>query len=244
MSYKEYLPHPDLRNYFEAYWTVSLDDKDISGTHRILPDCCTDIIFNRGNIIYDSQQQKTMLAHESYLVGTMTTYRDTLNKAGTSTLGIRFRPGGMGVFYALNQNEITDLAVPFQDKKLGDLIWSGKNLLQNINQYYLRKLPVKPTVLSGIINEIYMAKGQVRIPELTSKFNMSERKLERLFKQDVGVTVKGLTRLVRFTNTLEQIRNPSRLQSLTQLAYHAGYYDQAHLCNDVKAYTGLTPAQL
>ena len=99
-------------------------------------------------------------------------------------------------------------------------------------------------VLSGVINEIYIAKGQVRITELTSKFNMSERKLERLFKQDVGVTVKGLTRLVRFTNALTQLRNPSHLQSLTQIAYDTGYYDQAHLCNEVKAYTGLTPAQL
>ena len=244
MSYQEYLPHPALRNYIDAYWTVNLDNTDISGTQRILPDCCTDIIFNRGNIIYDSHQQKTMLANESYLVGTMTTYRDTPGKAGTSMLGIRFRPGGMGVFYTLNQYEITDLAVPFQDKTLGDLIWSGKNLLHHINQYFLKKLPVQPVILTGIINEIYIAKGQVRIPELTSKFNISERKLERLFKQDVGVTVKGLARLVRFTNTLAQIRNPSRLQSLTQLAYHAGYYDQAHLCNEVKAYTGLTPAQL
>lgn len=230
MSYAEYLPHPDLRKYIEAYWTLTLDDKDGPVTSRILPDGCTDIIFNRDN--------------ESHLVGTMTSYRDTISNPGSSILGIRFRPGGMIVFYALNQQELTDLVVPYQDKKLAELIARDEDLLNRINQYFLEKLPLRPLVLSAIIDDIYIARGKVRIPELTLKYNMSERKLERLFKKDVGVTIKGLTKLVRFTHTLGLIRNGSNQASLTNVALEAGYYDQAHLCNEIKAYTGLTPAQL
>ncbi|MGI4729003.1 MAG: helix-turn-helix domain-containing protein [Janthinobacterium lividum] len=73
---------------------------------------------------------------------------------------------------------------------------------------------------------------------------MSERKLERLFKKDVGVSIKGMIRLIRFTHTVKVIQNNATGQSLSQIAYRAGYYDQAHLCNEVKGYTGLTPAQL
>jgi AraC-like DNA-binding protein len=244
MSYREYLPHPALRNYIDAYWTVNLDHQAVPGTTRILPDCCTDLIFNRGNTIYNGNQHAEMVPEKSYLVGTMTTYKDTLINPGTATLGIRFRPGGIGAFYKLNQYELTDLAVPYQDKQLAELVWAGTDVIQNINRYFLQKLPVKPGVLSFLINDMYQVKGQLRIPELTGKYHMSERKLERLFKTEVGVTVKGLAKLIRFTHTLAEIRDPARQHSLTQIAYQAGYYDQAHLCNDVKAYTGLTAAQL
>lgn len=231
LSYAEYLPHPALRNYIEAYWTVTIDLAAGPVTHRILPDGCTDIIFDR-------------LPEESCLIGMMTKFKDTVSNPGSSTLGIRFKAGGMAAFYPLQLHEITNLAVPYRDIKLAELIWPGKNLLYNINQYFLERLPVKPLVLSAIIADIYAAKGQLRIPVLAGNYNMSERKLERLFKRDVGITVKGLTKIIRFTNTLSLIRKASNQQSLTQIALDAGYYDQAHLCNEVKAYTGLTPAAL
>lgn len=244
MSYAEYLPHPALRNYIESYWTLNIDGDGKSAIHRILPDGCTDIIFNRGDVIYGADLQKVMLSQASYLVGMMTTFKDTISNPGSSTLGIRFKAGGMTAFYPLAQYEITNLAVPYQDKKLAELIWVGNNLLYGIDQYFLEKLPIKPLAVSAIIADIYAARGKVRIPALTDKYNMSERKLERLFKQDVGLTIKGLTKLIRFTHTLSLIRDTGTQQSLTQIALNAGYYDQAHLCNEVKSYTGLTPAQL
>lgn len=244
MSYSEYLPHPALRKYIEAYWTLNLDQHGDQVTQRILPDGCADLIFNRGNTIYGPEKQKLLSAQESYLVGTMTTFKDVIGNPGSSTLGIRFRAGGMAVFYPLNQDELTDLTVPYQDKTLEDLIWAGKDLLNAINHYFLQKMPAGPTPLSAIVEDIYAVKGQLRISELTHKYHMSERKLERLFKRDVGVTVKGFSRIIRFTHSLDLIRCGGPGKSLTQIACRAGYYDQAHLCNEIKAYTGLTPAQI
>ncbi|WP_432714588.1 AraC family transcriptional regulator [Pedobacter sp.] len=40
------------------------------------------------------------------------------------------------------------------------------------------------------------------------------------------------------------IQNNTAGQSLTQIAFASGYYDQAHLCNEIKEYAGLTPTQL
>lgn len=112
MSYQEFLPHPALRNYIDAYWTVCIDHVGASGRERILPDCCADLIFNRGNTLYGADQHKTLLSNESYQAGKMTTYRDTYSNPGTSTLGIRFRPGGMvasTTFYGTIEFSIKDL---------------------------------------------------------------------------------------------------------------------------------------
>lgn len=244
MNYTEYLPHPALRNYISAYWTISSDQAGEGKIHRILPDGCTDLIFNRGADLYGANHEKVMSTGQSYLVGMMTTYKDTLDTAGSSILGIRFKPGSMALFYRLDLQEITNLSVGCQDKKLADLICTGKDLLSNINQYFLEKLPAKPLALSAIITDLYANKGQVRVAELVSRYHMSERKMERLFKQDVGLSIKGLAKVIRFTSTLELIRKIDGRQSLTQIAFDAGYYDQAHLCNEIKAYTGLTPGQL
>ncbi|RZK38159.1 MAG: AraC family transcriptional regulator [Pedobacter sp.] len=73
---------------------------------------------------------------------------------------------------------------------------------------------------------------------------MSERKLERLFKKDVGVSIKAMTCLIRFKHASRMIQENDGKQSLSDIAYSAGYYDQAHLCNEIKAYTGFTPSQL
>ncbi|SFE27448.1 Helix-turn-helix domain-containing protein [Chitinophaga sp. CF118] len=229
MSYTEYLPHPALQSYIDAYWTVRIDWKGTPYSHRVLPDCCADIIYN---------------TDESFLVGTMTTFKDTFQTAGSSTIGIRFKPGGIAAFYRLDLNEFTDQRIPYQDKELAEIIHRNIDLRKNLDRYFLNKLNTQHLPLSAVIGDITKFKGQLRVADLISRHAMSERKLERLFKQHTGVSVKGMIRLVRFTNALDAIRNNSAGANLTQIAYAAGYYDQAHLCNEVKAYTGLTPAQL
>lgn len=243
MAYREYTPHPALRNYIDAYWTTSTDQYT-PVIHRIFPDSCTDIIFNKGAVIYDAGHQIRMDAGQSYLVGTMKTYRDILQSHGTSTIGIRFKPGGISAFYKLNLNEVTDLAVPYQDKQLYELIYKDKNLIASLNTYFLNKLPSSPLPFLSILADIQQAKGQIKVSELIDKHAMSERKLERLFKQHTGVSIVGMIRIERFTVALHYIKANHDKHTLSEIACLSGYYDQAHLCNNVKSFTGLTPAQL
>jgi AraC-like DNA-binding protein len=228
VSYREYPPHPALRSYIDAYWTVRISGDSHPYQHRVLPDCCTDIIYHQ---------------EVSNLVGTMTTFKDTVQTPGSFTIGIRFKPGAISAFYHLDLNEVTNLAVPYQDKQLAEIVKRGKDLPWKLDGYFLNKLTIQHPPISAIIDDISAFKGQLSVADLIGRHAMSERKLERLFKLHTGVSVKGMIKLVRFTNALNTIRGKST-ESLTHIAHTAGYYDQAHLCNEVKAYTGLTPAQL
>jgi AraC-like DNA-binding protein len=230
MAYREYLPHPALRPYIEAYWTVNSDQQPTQLSRRILPDGCADLIF--------------ALEAQSYLVGTMTVFKDTLTSPSMSLIGVRFRAGGMNVFYPQPQYEITDLKLPFKDPKLSDLIWSAHNLPAVIDHYYLQKIPFRATLMSAIVSDIQYTKGKTSLPQLVDKYHISERKLERLFKKEVGITVKGYSKIIRFVHTLELLQDVERSKSMVQIAVEAGYYDQAHLCNEIKKYAGSTPAML
>lgn len=229
MSYTEYFPHPALKSYIDAYWIVRVSDQDKPWTHRVLPDCCTDLIFHKG---------------ETALIGTMTTFKDTLQVPDSVSIGIRFKPGAISAFYSLNLNEVTDLAVPYQDKQLTEIINHGKDIQRKLDLYFLHKLDSKRSPLTALMNDIAGLKGQLSVADLLSRHAMSERKMERLFKMHTGVSVKAMIKLVRFTNALDLIKNNSAGLSLTHIALSAGFYDQAHLCNEIKSYTGLPPSQL
>ena len=54
----------------------------------------------------------------------------------------------------------------------------------------------------------------------------------------MGASPKKFASIVRLKNLLQQYPNTG---SLTELAYEAGFYDQAHFIKEFKAFTGDTP---
>lgn len=86
---------------------------------------------------------------------------------------------------------------------------------------------------------------------------VSERQLERRFRNRVGVTPKQYARLSRFeravTAARQHVGTITGMQSqdaeldavsLTAVAQLAGYYDQSHFVREVRQFTGSTPSEL
>ena len=232
-------------NYTDAYWTI--ETYAVCGpatTQRILPDGCMDIIFNKGNDIFRPDQQVALRSAETYLVGTMTTFSETMHGSDQSLLGIRFKPGGFCAFFPLDLHEITDLSTNFRSDDLRGIVYGSQDLLKDLNLYFLQRLPADVLATTAVLSDIQNSKGQIRVAELLRNHAMSERKMERLFKREVGLSIKGMIRLTRFIHTLDAIRSAGPERSLSTIAYTHGYYDQAHLCAEVKKYSGFTPSQL
>jgi transcriptional regulator GlxA family with amidase domain len=68
------------------------------------------------------------------------------------------------------------------------------------------------------------------------------RKLERLFRRDVGLSPKLLARIVRFQNVIATVERNAR-RDWAALALDCGYYDQAHLINDFRRFAGMSPVR-
>ena len=86
------------------------------------------------------------------------------------------------------------------------------------------------------------AKGQVRVRDLAHDIGVSERTLQRSLTELVGLTPKQLARTVRIRHTAKLLHNTPRA-SWAELALGCGFYDQAHLTNEMVALTGHTPAE-
>lgn len=81
------------------------------------------------------------------------------------------------------------------------------------------------------------------VRDLASDLGLGERRLQQLFLAHVGLSPKEVCRLARFRALLTRCRKAPR-RSWIEVALEGGYYDQAHLIHEVRAFTGLTPGQL
>lgn len=84
--------------------------------------------------------------------------------------------------------------------------------------------------------------GLCRAGEAADALGLHPRSLERRFKEHLGLSPKTLCRLVRLQRLLQRLR-AGGFKNLAALALDHGYADQAHMIHDVKALTGLLPAQ-
>jgi AraC-like DNA-binding protein len=78
--------------------------------------------------------------------------------------------------------------------------------------------------------------------QLAEDVNMSQKHLERLFQRYVGHTPKTYARIARFQGALGSMTLSQGMDAV-DLVSRFGYFDQAHLINDFKQFTGVTPGQ-
>lgn len=71
---------------------------------------------------------------------------------------------------------------------------------------------------------------------------VGERRLQQIFRAQVGLSPRAYGRLARMHACLRLLRRPAATP-WAQLAAEGGFYDQSHLVNEFRALCGLTPQQ-
>src|SRR5262249_48960408 len=89
---------------------------------------------------------------------------------------------------------------------------------------------------------IESAPEDCRIAELSETLGLSTRRFEQIFRHDIGMTPKAYQRLQRFRRALVRIEDATN-DGWAAFAQDRGYYDQAHLINEFRAHSGLTPPE-
>jgi len=248
--YKEIRPHPLLAAYVDAYWVSGGVHASV---HRILPDTCADIIFNISeDVIAAGNGSLKILPGHAFVVGTMTTFRDTVALPHVYLLGIRFMPGGLAAFTRLPLQLITDDHLYLADISAGwhtllePLLLKAKTLPEKIRcleNFLLQRLPertVNADKIQQSVTWIRQANGVIAVNILAAQAFMSPRNFERHFLQTVGVSPKTFARIVRFLHLKQQLKTKS-YPHLLSLALENGFYDHAHLTKEFRAFSGESP---
>ncbi len=85
--------------------------------------------------------------------------------------------------------------------------------------------------------------GNIKQSSIARHLDVSERQLRRTVQNLIGLSPKSFSRNIRFLKTLEFADRTSNI-NWSDCAVGFGYFDQAHLINECKAITNLTPREL
>ena len=83
--------------------------------------------------------------------------------------------------------------------------------------------------------------GNIKIKELSGLLNKNIKTIERDFNKIIGLTPKEFSRVIRFNKAFNSIFS-GEYCNIHDVVYDFGYYDQAHLINEFKEFTGLSPS--
>jgi AraC-like DNA-binding protein len=68
--------------------------------------------------------------------------------------------------------------------------------------------------------------------------------LERHFRRHLGIGPKEFINFTRYLSAVRNIRRDYARKTLLDIAFDCGYYDHAHLTNEIRKYAGVSPSQL
>jgi AraC-like DNA-binding protein len=168
----------------------------------------------------------------------------------TSVLGVQFKPGAARAFFPIPSDELHNVDVPLDDLYLGegtrlkDQVGSAVGIAEQVRvveRYLEGKLGhamcVHPAVRHAL-GEFARRPGVVA--DVVAGIGVSHTRFIQLFRESVGLTPKLYCRIQRFQKVLAAIERGR--ESWAELASECGYFDQAHLIHEFRAFSGTTPS--
>ncbi|MBI1853393.1 MAG: AraC family transcriptional regulator [Planctomycetes bacterium] len=256
MIYREHRPAASLERFVECVWFLRDDGGARRASERVYPDGCVEIIVQLGDRFRRAMLDgRWEIQPSSFLVGEMTRPLEIAPDGRVATMGIRFRPGGARAILGIDarMEELTDRSAALhalfgrEGSRLEDALRCATGDAARVRiaeEFLARRLSRAPradVAVDAAVREILRTRGRASLVELTAHVGRSRRHLERQFLERVGLPPKTLSRVVRFQNVFRTVRS-AKATSWAAVADECGYFDQAHLIHDFRAFTGETPA--
>jgi len=253
MIFRVFSPCLRLSPYIENIW-IQEDLQSVNyGTLnpiKVLPSTSVIMGFQYGN-----PQEAIRDGHRSVLsphgvAGLQTGPVLYKNLGAIGSIIVRFKPWGASAFFknpiADFKDQNTDANLIYGRGSTGEVrdkileCTTPEARVAVVEEYLTARLLDKPVdrAMVQVIQSIQNAQGLKRVEELAREAGLSKRQLERKFQDIVGISPKKFSSIVRFQAALQLFRDND---TLTALAYDAGYFDQAHFIKDFQSYTGQSP---
>lgn len=244
MTYNKVKPYKELEAYIHFYWELKGNEVERQW-ERVFPDGCAGIVMNLGDTCLTDNGSTVMEFGKTYVVGAMTSFKDSLIDNNTHLIGVCLKPATFANFYNYtSQNELTNDTVEFEKANSFNVDKTFENPFNYFDHFYSERIITKTNQLQTVINDIHSTNGQISIYELSRRHFTTVRQLERNFKRFIELSPKEYSNIIRFQNALSLIKKSNQNRSLLDIAFECGYYDHSHLANEIKRNTGLPPSLL
>ncbi|MFT6928250.1 MAG: AraC-like DNA-binding protein [Psychromonas sp.] len=222
--------HPDISHFY------TFQAGDTKQTPVAIPDGCIDLLFD-----CDTAKAEVFgTPLEAMTVDLITDHR---------YFGVRYQSGVMPDFLNISAGDLAD-----HHYNLNDLVPDSNQLVEQINQqqnfsiqveifnqFMNKKMQRKHSPLTTlIIHEINKRQGNVKIKYLEEITGFSIRTLQRKFQENMGMSPKTYSRIVRCQSAIYKINHDDKMTFL-DLAFDLGFTDQPHFLKEFKKLVSTTP---
>jgi len=165
--------------------------------------------------------------------------------------GIKFRPGMFHPVWARPVCQLTDRTLPLTSELgvgvpglIGQVLAAPSAPLRaELARRWLCELSLRPSpralLARDLVEQIRADSALSSVRDLARSSGLSERALQRLFRDFVGVGPKWILRRFRLQEAAALLA--STRKSVASVAASAGYFDQAHFAHEFRAVVGEAP---
>jgi AraC-like DNA-binding protein len=254
MLYIERKPAFPLRRFVRSLWYADAPRVD-HPRERILPSGCAQIVLSlsRNFLTECADDGSEHLTAPALMIGQRSIFEVIATSDLIGLAGVLFEPGGLPAFVRDRADLLSNCSVPL------DQIWSGHTeilrsrmlevsspqaRLSILEQFLCGLLSKRPSewafhpAVDFALGEIARESNGLSIAELARASGWSERRFSQVFREQVGFPPKVWVRLQRFQFAVRQLRAGVDVR-WADLAQQCGFYDQAHLANEFRAFSGM-----
>jgi AraC-like DNA-binding protein len=254
MRYVDRVPSPPLDAFLASIWYCESGPRPFA-LERILPTGAAQLIINLKEDRTREYHPESGAMTEgcgTVLSGIATRYSVIDTAEQECVAGVSFRAGGTPAFFSVPPDELLNTGISL------DLVWGRQRASRLREQVLAADSPAaKLDALEHAMAEAWNARDfdplvgfaldafalrpeTTNILDVAGRTGLSSKRLVARFKTAVGLAPKRFCRILRFQRALRYAERGRRVD-WTRIAADCGYFDQAHLIHDFRAFAGITP---
>jgi AraC-like DNA-binding protein len=247
MRYAEYPPAPRVARLVERFWLLegsATGDADV-----IFPDGRVELVFHYGGSFWrHCAGGEVVKQPASLLVGQMVEPVVLAPEGSAGVAAIRLRSAAARSLLRCSMQEVSgrfvDLEAIFPSSRaLRERLAEARSdagRVSALEEWLIALIGPSPKpAIEAVVGSILQSRGRASIDALVALTGYGVRQLERQFREDVGLSPKTFSRIVRLQSALQRIREGL---PLTDVALDCGFYDQAHMTRDFRQLAAISPA--
>ena len=255
MIRQNFSPAPPLARFIECYRFFAFKIQPGTSFEMIdYPNAYMDMVFCLdGEIEITNAEGTSYSVRQHAFYGHFSAYYKVTFKGDCKMLNVRFKPNGVYPFTSTPLGEFRDKGANLYHlighlaDRLYQKIGNEQSLPAMIDQldHFLLNQVYHNYNLDGMLETALdlavQSKGESSVKILCDQLNIGYRKIDRLFKTQVGLPPKQFLKLIRFRHILNDVlfqQTPDWMQIVADYNFH----DQSHLIKEFKKITGESPS--
>lgn len=169
-----------------------------------------------------------------------------------TTIQVIFKPHAIKTIFDIDASMLTN-------NSMGPEVFGGETLNQAllttddtnkqlglISDFLITKLSQtghRDSSIEDALDFIDQNSSNVTVEKVYVHLGISERQLERRFKQNIGISPQLYIRIRRI-NEAFRLMDSGKFEHLSDIAYELNFHDQSHFIRDIKAFSGINPKNI